>query len=331
MTSSISRYGRIQTPVIVACCAVLLGTGLVGGRLVSADKPEPDPGRRLEWGVYQILRSRRYCDHLKRATAKIETSPNYVMFYRDLGRRFPARPIDCIHKTGATPMISLELWNWHDRRRSESYLPRINAGAYDQFFKRWARDARRDGRRVLLRFGFEMNGDWFSWSEDPKAFVAAWRRAQRIFRQEKADNVEWVWSPNIMSVPDKRENDMHLYYPGDEHVDWVSLDGYNFGDHHDRWHKWQSFEEVFAEALADFAKRYASKPMIISEFGSAPGEADQREAWIREAYATIRKFPQVKAVIWFNYDKRREGEHNWRIDATAGSLRAFNETFAAKR
>ena len=33
-------------------------------------------------------------------------------------------------------------------------------------------------------------------------------------------------------------------------------------------------------------------------------------------------------AIVFNFDKRREGEPNWRIDADAESLRAFRETFA---
>ena len=61
------------------------------------------------------------------------------------------------------------------------------------------------------------------------------------------------------------------------------------------------------------------------------GKAGQRERWIRSAYESIQRRPQVKAVIWFNYDKRREGEPNWRIDRTPESLRAFNETFAAPR
>ena len=123
---------------------------------------------------------------------------------------------------------------------------------------------------------------------------------------------------------------MHLYYPGDAYVDWVGVDGYNFGDHHDKWHKWESFEVLFGPLLADLAKRYPNKPLMLAEFGCAVGEAKARQQWIRKAYAYLReKCPRVRAVIWFNYDKRREGEPNWRIDATEGALEAFNETFAA--
>ena len=87
---------------------------------------------------------------------------------------------------------------------------------------------------------------------------------------------------------------------------------------------------MFDAVLDDFKKRYAHKPVMISEFGSAPGEPGTRAKWIREAHRNLIARPHVKAVVWFNYDKRREKEPNWRIDADAQSLRAFNETFAAE-
>ena len=293
------------------------------------EEQRPIRDQPLQWGLYQILWSKSYGEHLRKGIAKFSTSPDYVMFYRDLGRPFPKRPIDAIHSIGATPMVSLELWSWHGQHKG-SYLPLIIRGDYDDFLRDWARSAHKDGRRVLLRFGFEFNGDWFTWSHDPTAYISAWRHAHAIFRNEHADNVEWVWSPNIVSCPDTRENRMHRYYPGDAFVNWVSLDGYNFGDHHDKWHHWESFEKIFHGPLRDFEKRYPSKPVILSEFGCAPGKGKQRERWIREAHATLNRYPQVKAVIWFNLDKRREKEPDWRIDVTSDSLRVFNETFAAE-
>ena len=70
---------------------------------------------------------------------------------------------------------------------------------------------------------------------------------------------------------------------------------------------------------------------MVTEIGCAPGEPGQRERWIREAFEALKGYPQVRAIVWFNYDKRREGEPNFRIDATPKSLKAFNETFAAVR
>ena len=315
--------------LLVAATATTVAATMVG--MAAVERPTDAKGLErsepLQWGIYQILWSRRYGDHLERETAKFASKPAYVMFFRDLGRPFPKAQIDAIAKQGATTLVSLELWTWHGGRKG-SYLPRIIAGEYDEFLRQWALDAKADGRRVLLRFGFEFNGDWFTWSLHPREYVTAWRHAHDIFRDVGADNVEWVWSPNIVSCPDRPDNAMHLYYPGGEYVDWVGLDGYNFGDHHDEWHQWQTFDEVFSTALADFQQRYASKPLILSEFGCAPGKPGQRAQWIRDAYECLQHFPQVRAVVWFNLDKRRENEPDWRIDVTPESLAAFNDTFA---
>ena len=143
-----------------------------------------------------------------------------------------------------------------------------------------------------------------------------------------ATNVEWVWCPNVVSVPDTPDNDMHRYYPGNEYVDWVALDGFNFGDDHDEWHRWQSSADIYAEVLEELERRYSDKPIMIGEFGCAPGESGRRAQWFRDAYDELSRHPRVKAVILFGLDKRREGEPDWSLSDDDGSLRAFNETFA---
>ncbi len=284
----------------------------------------------LEWGFYQIYwGAKPFQENLKREVGRLASVPDYVMFYRDLGRPFPQGAADVIHKMGATPIISLELWRWHDNQTKQ--LPRILAGEWDDFFRKWAEDAKRDGRRVLLRFGFEFNGDWFSWGGDPEAFKAAWRRARDIFDDVGAKNVEWVWSANVTSHPTGPENDMHRYYPGDAGVDWVAVDGYNWGDAYREWHKWSSFDALFDGVLNAFATRYPSKPVMVSEFGSPEGTPGRKAAWVRDAHAAALRRTQLRAVVWFNLDKRREGELNFRLDTSPDALRAFNETFAAKR
>ena len=140
-----------------------------------------------------------------------------------------------------------------------------------------------------------------------------------------------MWAPNIVSCPDRPENNLHRYYPGDEFVDWVALDGYNFGDHHDKWHRWKSFEAIYSDVLRDFARRYPKKPLIVTEFGSARGKPGQRAAWIHDAYRVLDAHPQVKAAVWFHLDKRCEGEPNWQLTDVAEDMKAFNETFAAPR
>jgi hypothetical protein len=306
--------------------AGLLVAALVAGWGASLPGASAPPA--LEWGLYQIYwHPRQFAESLDAVQDKLASTPDYIMFYRDLGRPFPADAIALIRERGATPIVSLELWQWH--RQQVNLLPQVNAGKFDRHLDAWAAAAKAEGRRVLLRFGFEFNGDWFSWGGQPEAFVAAWQRARSIFRKQGASNVEWVWAPNVVSVPDTPANAWHRYWPGDKDVDWVGLDGYNWGDHHDAWHRWERCADIFAAALAACERRFPGKPLMIAEFASVPAAPAAKAAWIREAHAWLTSQTRVRACIWFNYDKRREGEYDWRIDSSAAALSAFNATFAS--
>ncbi len=312
-----------RTALALTSLAALVCAAAIWPSRPVAPLATPTPRGPLTWGVISFGNPRGGPDLLD----QLATPPQILHVYADLCRGFPARRIQAIADAGATPMVSLELECWHGGR-SDARLAAVARGDYDDFFRHWAQEARASGIPILLRFGYEFNGDWFPWGGRPAEFVAAWRRAHGVFIAESAANVAWVWSANILSVPDTPENAAHKYYPGDETVDWVALDGYNFGDHHDQWHCWQPFEDVFAGPLADFQRRYPHKPLMLSEFGCAPGQPGQRAAWIRDAHRALQKYPRVRAVMWFNVDKRREREPDWRLHEVDGSLAAFNETFA---
>src|SRR5215469_1796292 len=78
-----------------------------------------------------------------------------VEIYTPFGARFPWRTLHEVTSTGAHPLMQ-----WNPRG---SLLPGIVAGRYDTYLRRYARSARRFGRRIVLSFGHEMNGTWNSW------------------------------------------------------------------------------------------------------------------------------------------------------------------------
>ena len=83
----------------------------------------------------------------------------------------------------------------------------------------------------MIRFAPEMNGDWRPWATGvngnrPGDYVAAWRHVRRRFRRAGAGNVVWVWNPIIAyegSTP------LRELFPGSREVDWMAVDGYNWG------------------------------------------------------------------------------------------------------
>lgn len=157
--------------------------------------------------------------------------------------------------------------------------------------------------RFLIRFAHEMNLRESVWwpghfGQDASTFVAAWRHVHDVFSQENVTNVEWVWAPNYESNPLDDWNDRNNYYPGDAYVDWVGVDGYNWGSP-----RWDTFSEVYDSSqydyvLKDFACRYP-KPQLITEIGSVDG-AGSKASWIADAYSKIPTFPFVRGVYWFN-------------------------------
>ena len=102
----------------------------------------------------------------------------------------------------------------------------IASGAHDAHITDWATRLADWGSPVMLRFGHEMNGNWYPWAEGVNGngagdYVAAWRHVHDIFTRAGADNVQWVWNPN---VPYYGSTPLDGLYPGADYVDVVALD-----------------------------------------------------------------------------------------------------------
>lgn len=198
-------------------------------------------------------------------------------------------------------------------------LAAIARGDHDAHIRARARAVRRFARPIFIRWGYEMNGDWWDWatanaSRDPSVYVAAWRRIHRLFRNAGASNAVWVWSPNERSFPAESWNEPERYYPGDDIVDWIGIDGYNWGDLNDS--GWRSFADIFRPVYSAYAGR---KPIMIAETASTESGGD-KAAWIAALPRALdAEFPAVRALIWFHSHK----ETDWRVNSSAPALTAF--------
>jgi endoglucanase len=208
-------------------------------------------------------------------------------------------------------------------------LDSIIRGSHDAEIRQLADGAKSLRRQFLFCPFWEMNGEWETWSgaknndpgthNGPLKFVAAWRHMHDIFVRRRATNAVWVWAPNKSDVPRDSWNHWSRYYPGDRYVDWVGMDGYNWGTSAPSWgSRWVSFEEVFRPLYRDFQRR---KPIMVAETASAEAGGSKRR-WIADAAAAIKaRFPDLVAVTWF--DDNKPTETDWRVDSSPGSLSAY--------
>jgi hypothetical protein len=239
---------------------------------------------------------------------------------------------DAVRHRGTIPLVD---WASYDYAASdllnqpEFSLSTIIAGKHDEYIRLWATQAKAWGHPFFLRFNWEMNGDWFPWSEHvngnrPGEYVQAWRHVHDIFKEVGANNVTWVWCPNVIgpsTIP------LNQLYPGDDYVDWVCMDGYNVGTHPSRSGRWQTFEELFSETYAALRDLTPGKPIMIAETASTEMGGSKAD-WITDAYthALPELFPEIKAVIWFNWNV---AGIDWAIESSPAARRAFAESIAS--
>jgi hypothetical protein len=201
-------------------------------------------------------------------------------------------------------------------------LDEIIAGQHDDLFHMRAQGARDLGVEMFLRWGHEMNGNWYPWAganngnaAGPAKYIAAYRHVHDLFVADGATNVAWVWCPLVADVPAEPWNHWSNYYPGDDYVDWVGIDSYNWGTSSSCC-TWQSFAELTTDLYNDYAGR---KPLIVAEMSSAEVGGD-KGAWIDDLHQQLKtRFTAIRAVVWFDINK----ETDWRIDSSPRSLAAY--------
>jgi hypothetical protein len=304
----------VRRPVVALAAATLAALGFA----LAPAAPASASHAPIALGAYlpQQWREPREIDAYAKQVGR---PPAIILSYK----RFDVKPfykpeLDQIAKRGALPMVSWEPW---DTSGKPAKLWAIARGRYDGYLRRSARMAREWGKPIMLRFGQEMNGEWAPWERghigaSPQSFILAWRHLVTIFRQEGADNVIWVWCPNV--------NTGHLpfmqFYPGDKWVDWVGLDGFNWGGSIG----WRPFSEIFAGSYEELARR-TDKPMVIAETGSGQTGGD-KAAWVTSALTReLANFERVRAVVWYNAVDRAD----FRIDSSPSALQAFRRGIAS--
>jgi hypothetical protein len=284
-----------------------------------------EPGKGVYWGAFigaapAIASSAQY----KKLAGKKMAQ---VMWYLDWASDFPSALVSGLSKAGYISHITWEPWYWADKTKVIT-LDNIINGGFDNYIKKFAKAAASSGVVVFLRPMHEFNGDWYPWSiknngQDPEKFKKAWIHMHDIFSKAGAQNVQWIWSPNASTLPDYGWNDPMLSYPGDDYVDWLGIDGYNFGSYQS-WSSWLSFEDVFLPMYKRLTGVITLKPVMISEFACADRDGDKAK-WISSLETGLRKFPAIRAITWFDMKK----EMDWRINSSPGALKAFNETVSS--
>lgn len=255
-------------------------------------------------------------------------SPSMVLMYKDFLQEPPLAELDAVRARGAVPLLTWEPWAWGRGVNQPAYtLDRIAAGDFDARMAQWGQALAAWGQPVMLRFAHEMNGNWYPWSEGVNGnqagdYVPAWQHVHDVVSAAGANNIQWVWSPN---VPYWGSTDLAGLYPGPEYVDVVALDGYNFGTSQS-WSSWVSPEDLFAPGIARLRSLAPGSPILIAETASTE-LGGSKAAWNTGLVSYLAAQPDVIGFVWFHLQK----ETDWRINSSDASASALRSALLARR
>jgi plastocyanin len=210
------------------------------------------------------------------------------------------------------PYIS---WNALRTNGTTATWADIAAGVYDPVISARAADLIAFGGPVIFSFQHEPENDHAAGT--PADFIAAFRHVRSLFEAAGVTNVTYAWTMMAWSF---RTGGAAQYYPGDDVVDVIASDGYNWYTCPRGNDPWRTFTETFSP-FHTFGQQHG-KRMIIAEWGGRedPAVAGRKATWIDEASTQIKKWPDIVGVVYYDADK---GCARW-VDSSASSLASFH-------
>ncbi|MFD7685334.1 glycoside hydrolase family 26 protein [Streptomyces sp. NPDC059781] len=226
-------------------------------------------------------------------------------------------------------MLAWESTVWtepHHENWTETQLgwKNIASGKYDEeIIDPQIRRLKAYGKRVFFSFDQETDARIKEGAGTPAEFVAAYRHLHDRFRELGADNVVWVWTVSGYLGSAK---EMKALYPGDEYVDWIAMDQYNYYGCHDTtdWKDFLRSQRPSYEWLR--ANVTDDKPVMLAEFATAPDADDpgRQRDWYTGIPGAVKKLPEVKALVHWNRPTSEKPECDLTVNAGPG-LEGYRE------
>jgi hypothetical protein len=227
-----------------------------------------------------------------------------------------------IWNNGNIPLLSLNAQTCSGSTTPNNIDALVAGGMYDSYLLQFANMLKTfisgpdgslgtaDDRRVYIRLAHEMNGDWYPWSATSNGvaigagntvadYVAMWRHVHSVVESVgiNSTQVQWIFCPN--ATDSANSHPMEDYYPGDAYVDWVGIDGYNFGGS-----RWTSPSARFTEPFSRIRALAPGKPLSVPEFGTVANTSSgidiaAKNQWLLDAFSFFSS-NGVKLVSYFN-------------------------------
>lgn len=222
----------------------------------------------------------------------------------------------------------------------------ILAGRYDASLRRWFGYLRSLPCKVVIRWAWEMNGDWMPYSpvyvghdgpsshcRSPDQFISVWRYVVRLQRTVPATNIQWFFCPN---ATDTGGIALERFFPGVDYAQIVGYDSYNTLNTH----YMSALQTLQGFTASDQGNAYdrvcqlhPTADVWIGETGCLDADdpkepsrvaAGHPKAAFWRALFAVKGLPRLKTIVFFD----AKGTRDWRFDSSPQSLAAFRTAIA---
>ncbi len=222
--------------------------------------------------------------------------PRVLVYYSGWPEPFRAGFAAAAAKEGAVPLVQMN--------PTHISIAAIASGRYDTYLHAYAEAVRAYRQPVILSFGHEMNGYWYSWGNShtpPVDFVAAWRHIVTLFRKLGTQNVTWLWTINTIHEQ-SRVPSPGPWWPGSSYVNWVGIDGYYTSSS-------SVFTSLFGPTIVT-VRALTHDPILIAETSATP--ASEQPTKIANLFAGVHLYGLL-GFVWFD----TADQVDWRLTSPA--------------
>ena len=233
-----------------------------------------------------------------------------VHFYHQWTQNFPTAEERSLAAEGRILLLNWKMPRWAT----------VANGSQDAQIAATAGRLKALGSKVFLAPHHEPENDIPQFGQ-PADYARAFRRVVEGFRRAGADNVLFVW--NMMGFVGGHGDIYPTLYPGDQYVDWIAYDPYNWYGCKPG-HKARSFAEITKPFYDWTAAHHPSKPLMLSEYGlreQGPGMPSKAQ-WFRDQLVALKTTrTRIKALVYFNNNHTCD----WRITSSGASVAAYKQ------
>ncbi|WP_328815613.1 glycoside hydrolase family 26 protein [Nonomuraea cypriaca] len=279
------------------------------------------------WGIApEVFTGAPVDQALHGAEARMDATADVVHVYHRGSELFPTKAEIRLARDPARPRLLMINW----KPSLDHTWAEIADGALDDRIERLARHVRRTfPERFFLTLHHEPENDVDTASDSGMRagdYAAMFRHVVLTLRAEGVRNavmvMTYMGAPNWAAEPWFED-----LYPGDDVVDWVAMDPYADD-------RVQDFDGLVNKTRKEYPgwtgfyrwmqARFPGKPVMVAEWGvfERPSDRAFKRAFFESVRAQIKRYPQIKALIYFDSPQAPRGDTSFDSDSAAD--RAFN-------